>query len=1029
MCIKLKRGSLALLLSMLCMVTFAQKTIRGTVKDTSGEPMIGVSVSVIGNATNGAVTDMDGNFSISKVSPSSVLKVSYVGYLTQQVKVGNQSSISIVLKEDNKTLDELVVVGYGVMKKRDLTGAISSVKAADMEKVASSNAMQAMQAKIPGLDIEQSSGQAGSSFSFKLRGTRSLKAGNSPLVLVDGVEYGSTLDINASDIESMEVLKDASSTAIYGSKGANGVIIITTKSGKAGKTKVTFSAYNSFNSPTNTPTSMYGLQEVQRLIDKADYAANYATYTSTGTWGTQVSTPDNVLTGSLSDGTTTLSIYQDGSYTNWGDLILKNSSSQNYEVGVSGGNDATTFDVSLGALYDNGLMKNDKLSRYNGKVNIAHKINNIFKLGGDLMFTYKNNNKRNSGVFSQALKMTSITHPYLTDGTINKTPNPWYPAHCSPLLDDVDGAYQHNIETTRFFGNAFVEITPIKGMVLKSLFNVDRSDTRDGLYADFESQSQFQTPAKNSITSNKYNTTAYTWDNTLNYTTNFNGSKHELGILLGHELKHSVYEGTNITGLAGTTHYYESAFDELSKITTPTVTNDYIKYSMISLFGRLNYKYDEKYLAQFTLRGDGASQLADGHKWGCFPSASIGWRAKEEKFLKNVNWLDNLKLRLSWGLSGNASVSAYQTMATLSDVGISYFLGGTDITGKDIASMSNPNLTWEKTSSRDFGIDFAFLNNRISGSVDIYSNRTHDLIFYKTAPSSSVFTTVLSNVGKTKGSGIELALNARPIEIKDFTWDISLMYTHFTDKITELTEGVNSYVNGVDAKIVGERANVYYDYETNGCWGIGEYEQYLTDWKARHPNETAAYPTDYGQPGTLKIVDRNDDGKISSAEGVDDRKVYERDPKHLFGMNNTFTYKDISLSVQLYARIGGYISYGMNNQFNYESANWGGDVDYWTPTNTGAKFPSPGATNSVNTSYASALMYEKANYFKIKDITLAYSLPKSIISKIGLTNAKIYGSLKNYFTFSSIKNYDPEAGGSISFPLQKQAVIGINLEF
>jgi TonB-linked SusC/RagA family outer membrane protein len=1015
-------------MSMLCLVTFAQKTIRGTVKDASGEPLIGVSIST-NVSTIGATTDLNGNFTMAKVTPNMVLKFSYVGYATKTVKVGNQTVFSVVMEDDSKSLDELVVVGYGVMKRRDLTGAISSVKSTDLQKVATSNAMQAMQAKIPGLDIQQSNGQAGSGLSINLRGNRSILAGNGPLILVDGVAYGSTLDINPSDIESMEVLKDASSTAIYGSQGANGVIIITTKRGQSGKTKVNFSAYNSFNSPTNVATSMYGNKEVQRLIDKADYAANYATYKSTGTWGTQLSTAETVL-GNLMLGdnsTSVLSIYQDGSYTNWGDLILKNTSSQNYEVSAAGGNDKTTFNVSLGAMYDKGLMRNDDMDRYNGKVNIDHKINNLFKIGSSLLFTYKQQSVANSGEYSQGLKLTSITHAYFDDGTINATPNPWYAAHCSPLLDYEGGgkAYQNDTESTRFFGNAYVEVTPFKGLVGKSLFAVDRSDARHGEYEDYESQPRYQAPTTDYIQSEKYNTTAITWDNTINY--NFNiAQRHDFTALLGHELRQSVYELTNTYGDAGKTHFYKSAFYDLSKITSPTVKNTYTKWSMLSFFGRLNYKFDEKYLATVSLRADGSSRLADGHKWGYFPSTALGWRMKEESFLKNVGWLDNLKLRASWGLSGNSSVDPYGTQAVLSDYNLYYYLGSSDIVGKIPSTMANPNLKWEKTSAFDFGLDFGFLNNRISGSIDVYFNKTRDLLFYKTAPASSVFTTVTSNVGDSKGSGIEVALNTRIIDMKDFKWDANWSYSHMTDKITSLTNGVDKYISGTTIYKVGERVQAFYDYETNGCWGIGEYDKYLTDWQARHPDETAAYPTGYGEPGTLKIVDRNDDGKL---DGENDRKVYNRQPDHIFGMNNTFSYKNLSLSVQLYARLGGYISYDMNSQLNYESANWGDDIDYWTPTNLNAKFPSPGAASTIYSAYASSLKYEKANYFKIKDITLSYNLPKSIVAKAGMSNVRIYGTLMNYLTFSCIDNYDPERGGSIAYPLKKQAIVGINVEF
>lgn len=1027
----LKRASTALLLSVICVIVFAQKTITGVVKDASGEPMIGVSV--VASNTNGTVTDLDGKFVLHKVSPNAMLKVSYIGYVSQQVKVGGQTQLTIVLKEDANNLDELVVIGYGVVRKRDLTGAVSQVKAADIQNVAGANAMQAMQARIPGMDLQQNDGQAGSGVSINLRGSRSLLASNDPLILVDGVAYGSTLDLNPSDIESMEVLKDASSTAIYGTRGANGVIIITTKRGKSGKTRVNLNVYNSWNSPTHAAKSMYGDREVQRLIDKAEYAANVA---YDGSWGTTVVKPEDVLTEDVEAGVlSTLDVYKDKSYTDWGDLLLKNSATQNYEVAVAGGTDKTNFSLSLGMMNANGLMNNDDLSRYNGKVNIDHKISDLFKTGASLLFTYKDNNKRNSGVYSQALKMTSITHPYLSDGTINKTPNPWYAAHCSPLLDDVEGAYQNNVQSTRFFGNAYLELTPVKGMTLRSQFAVDRSDSRDGLYQDYESQQRYQSPATSFIRQIKSNSTGITWDNTLNYNTNFGGHDHNLTALLGHELVQTVSESSTISGDAGKTHYYKSAFYDLSKISTPNMSSTYVKTAMLSVFARANYSYLDRYLLTASVRADGSSTLADGHKWGYFPSVALGWRIVEEPFMVNTkSWLSNLKLRASWGLSGNAAIDAYQTLAVLSSTPYYYYMGNTNVSGNIPSSMSNENLTWEKTSSFDLGLDFGFLDGRISGSVDVYWNKTYDLLFYRTGPASSVFTTVIDNIGKTKGRGVELSLMTDIIRTKDFDWTANWSYTHFYDEVTELTEGVNSYISGTDGLFVGDRVNAFYDYEVDGCWNIGEYDEYVKAFNERHAStdgktlKTLEETKAYGTPGTPKLVDRNDDGEINS----DDRRLYQKDPDHVIGMSNTFTYKNFSLTVQLYARLGGYIAYDMNKQLNYESANWGDGIDYWTPTNTGARFPSPGLSSSLSklySNYTSAYLYEKADYFKIKDITLTYALPQSLIGKVGLNRCSVYGSLKNFFTWSHIDDYDPERGGSISFPMRKQVVIGLNVEF
>ncbi len=999
-------------------------SLSGQVVDINNEPVIGASVLEEGTL-NGVATDVNGNFTLN-VTENSKLIVSYVGFSSQLVAVQGRTFIKIVLEETNKSLDELVVIGYGVVRKRDLTGAVSSIKPAEIMKTTGSNAMQTLQAKVPGLDIRQNDGQAGSGLSMTLRGNRSISASNSPLILVDGVEYGSTLDINASDIESMEILKDASSTAIYGTKGANGVIIITTKRGTAGKTKVNFNSFLSSNSPTNIPMVMFGQKEVQFLIDKKNYQLD----APTGSWGTANTTAEQVLTGTpVGADFNEMDVYNTGDYTNWLDIILQNGLTQNYEASVSGGNERTNFNASLGTMFEQGLMKNDQLDRYNGKLTLDHKVSNLLKVGTNMLFTYRDHDSRNSSVFGQAMKMTSITRPYNNDGTLLATPNARYAAHCNPLLDEIDGNFDHNIETTRFFGNTYAEITPLKGLSFKTMLAVDRSNRRDGTYQDFESVSRYQSPSTSYISLTYDKNTKYIWDNLLNYTTKV--GKSDISALLGHSMNKYVFESSKTEGDAGKEHYYLSSFYDVKKISSPVVTTGFTQSSMLSYFARVNYSYDGKYLLTASVRADGTSPLAEGNKWGYFPSLSGAWRVSDEAFMQGAqSWLSNLKLRASWGVSGNAAIDPYQTLSQLSGYDVYYYMGGKDITGRIPSQMGNPDLKWETTQAYNFGIDFGFFDNRISGSIDYYTSHTNDLLFLRTAPPSQVFTTVLSNVGETKGQGLEVALNTLVAKSKDFSYDINWSYSTGKDEIVGLTSGIDKYqVSGQEWLIVGQPVKIFYDFETNGNWNVGEFAQFKTDWEARHPGETLNYtangaPAGYGNPGTMKIVDRDDNGKIDG----DDKKIFDRTPKHIFGMNNTLEYKNIALSFLLYARLGGYISYDMNNQMNYETANWG-DLDYWTPTNTGAKFPSPGAASAIYSSYSTSLRYEKADFFKIKDITLSYSVPQSILKNIKISNLRVFGSLKNYFTFSAVPNYDSERGGSISFPLAKQAVVGLNLEF
>ena len=946
---------MAMLLSVFCFVAYAQKTVTGTVVDATGEPMIGVSILVDGT-TNGGVTDFDGNFSIKDVPENGVLKISYVGFKDQKISVAGKSSINVTLEEDAMGLDEIVVVGYGTMKKKDLTGAVASVKQGDIAQVAAPNAMQAMQAKVPGVDMT---------------------ASNSPLIIVDGVEYSGDLDVAASDIESMDILKDAASTAIYGTKGANGVIIITTKRGKSGKTRVDFSAYLAFKSPTNAVKSMYGNTEVQRFVDRENYKADL----ESGNWGSSAKTYSDVFgetTIAGNDKYKIADLIARGDFVDWYDLFMQNSTSQNYEASVSGGNEKTNFSVSFAGMFDKGLLKNDKMNRYSGRANIDHIINKVVKIGASMAFTYKSHDSRNNSVFDRARKMTSLTTAYLPDGSINETPNVLYPAHVNPLMDEGDN-YSRNIETTRYQGSGYLQLTPIKGLTMKSQFAVDRTNQRDGMYNDYHSVNRYQSPTTTYIQNAPSNRTYINWQNTINYSTTFN-EKHDLTVLLGHEMTQTVSEGLTLNGTAGQEHYYTQQWYDVSKIQNDIhYESKYVKQRMLSFFGRVNYAYNDRYLLSASIRADGSSVLAEGKKWGYFPSVSAGWRISEENFMEGTkSWLDNLKFRVAWGVSGNAAVDPYQTIATV------FKTTPGSATNFIPMSLSNPELTWETTSSLDFGLDF-----------------------------------------ESKGRGIEIALNALAVKTKDFSWDINASYTHSKDELKKLADGMDKNVTGTTALIVGQPLSIYYDYETTGCWGVGEYEQYL----AAHPGFTAPI-ANYGTPGTLKITDSNGDNMIDESDKI----VYQRSPKHIIGLTNTFTYKDFSLSIQAMARLGGYFQYAKNNALglNDGDANWA-DVDYWTPSNQGAKFPSPGSNgtgySNIYTTYMTSLLYEKADFLKIKDITLSWNVYKKWLEKAHISNAKIYCSLKNYITFSKVDKFDPEAGGSINFPLAKQVIVGVNVSF
>ena len=928
---------------------------------------------------------------------------------------------------DVKYNDEGVVeVGYGTMKTEAITGSVSSVESEDLGKIANANALLGLQAKVPGMDIQQVSGEAGAGISMVLRGYRSFMD-NNPLIIVDGAEYLSAFDIPASEIESINILKDAASTAIYGSRGANGVVIVTTKRGKAGKIKVNLDANWSFNSMTEPVKGMYGNREVQRWIDSERY--NFDAIT--GNWGAGAFTIYDFGNLALSDGASIKDMVSNGDYTDWSDHLFHNSLSQNYNVSVGGGNRRTNFNVALSLMDDRGMLKDDQLKRYRVRANIDHVFSRIFKAGTNLSYTYKDNDKRNAKVFDAISKGTSLAHAYdRQTGAIIDFPDIWNALFVNPLWDE-NGNYKHNIDTKHFYGNVYLQVTPFKGFTWKTLFNLDYSEKEENKYSKSPNISYTNSPANSVSASNiEGSVTQYLLQNTASYDVNF-GGMHDLNILIGNEYSYykvdEVYKEISI--YAPSDYFLGLTQDAIHE-------SSYYKFksknSLLSFFGRLNYSYAGKYLFQTTLRTDGFDDylISGKYKWSTYPSFSAGWRITEEKFMqKTSSWLNNLKLRLSWGVSGSGNNTPMAVKRSIRSVETSYQQYSFP---NDYSYLSVPDLTCEKTSTFDLGLDFTLLNGRLGGSIDYYTSRSHDLKFNDVAHYMTKSFPTYSNAAKTKSHGFEIALNAVPVITKDFRWDVNASATFAKNEIVKLTDDFNQVVAGSYATIIGQPINMYYDYEADNCWGVGEWDRYVENFKAAHNGETplGIGLASYGTPGTVKIIDRNDDGKIDE----NDKRIYDRSPKAILGMTNTFSYKNFSLSILMMARLGGYMAYEKNAYIGNGYNNWA-DINYWTPSNTDTKIPSPGANSftdlrAITTTYKPALLYEKADYFKIKDITLSYNLEKNWLKSLRMENATVYCSLKNFITINALDDgYDPERGGAVSFPLAKQFVLGLNVTF
>ena len=978
----IQRMFMSLIFSVMYLLSFAQtRQISGMVKDMSGEPVIGVNVSVKGTG-NGSITDLDGKFTIPNVKEKDVLVVSYIGYLTQSVSVGKQTSFIITLKEDTQALDEVVVVGYGVQKKRDLSGAVSSVKSRDITAIPTTNALEALQGKVAGLDLTASSGKAGADLSFTIRGERSLKASNAPLILVDGIDYGTTLDINPSDIESIEVLKDASSTAIYGTRGANGIIIVTTKKGKAGKSKVSLNAFASINMISSYPSIMNGAEYAQLKREA------YRDQT------TNEYLPDEQVFTVAQE----LEYVREGVSTDYRDLMMSNGFNQNYELSITGGTEKTQHSISLGYRGENGLFKNDNYKRLNARVALDHKLLENLKIGTNITYTYKDQNTRRDPL-NMCNKIVPLSKPYDENGEVVRFPAPGYNSQTSPLVDDVDGAVKDNTKATRFFGSLYANWNITKDLLFRTTLGVDVRNKRRGYYC---SANSLDGEGKDSKSLKEHTIeSGITWENVLTYSKIL--GEHDFQIMGGTSTIYKSKEYTLASGKGQT--YGGNIYHNLASNTKEVMIDSYLnEEKLASFFGRVNYKFMDRYILTASLRADGSSLLADGHKWGYFPSVAVAWRMNEESFLKGFDELSNLKLRLSWGESGQSAIDPYQTVGLL---GSSTYSFNNDLaSGLYPKTMSNKNLTWETTSVFDLGVDFGFFNNRLSGSVDVYKSYTRNVLMNRKIPSTNGYTEVMENIGKTENFGIDVALNSVNIQKKNFTWTTDFTLSHNKEKIKELASG--ALRDEANSWFVGEAFQVFYDYKKIGIWQLDE--------AAKNGQK----------PGDIKIQDTDGNGEITP----EDRVIYSKRPKVTFGINNSFTIHDFEFSFFIYSRLGQWIDYEFNRGYKPDGLENSSNVDYWTPENPTNNFPRPNRFYGFGkTRYSSTLKYEKGSFVKVRDVTLAYNIPSKVLASLGLGRARIYATAKNFFTFSSIDNYDPERGGGISFPMTKQLVFGVNLDF
>ncbi|GEO06081.1 SusC/RagA family TonB-linked outer membrane protein [Adhaeribacter aerolatus] len=962
---------------------FAQTPITGKVSDEQGGGLPGVTVLVKGTST-GTATDAEGNYSLNVPNGSASLVFSFIGFQTKEVAINNRTTVNVTLATDAKALEEVVVVGYGTMKKSDVTGAITSVKTEELLAIPSTNALRSLQGKVSGLDVTQSSGQPGANVNIVLRGNRSLRADNQPLVLVDGIQYGSFVDINPSDIASVEVLKDVASTAIYGTRGANGVIIITTKRGSAGRTSITFNSYVSSYQKGKYPRMMNG-DEYAQLKREAYRTTNNGVYRD-----------DKDIFQ-----VTELEYLQNKQFEDWQSYIFHNGLLQNYELNLTGGNEKTSFSVSGGYQRDRGLLLDDIFRRVNGKVSVDHKISNVFRVGVSAIYTFKNQDKRDNPL-NMANKILPIAKAFDETGKLILNPAPGYSAQFNPLADEQPGVFENNILDKRLFSSAYLDVQLHKDLLFKSTIGLDIRDYRNGFYRGHNTIANVGRNSRSGV--NISNTFNYTWENTLNYNKTF--GEHAFQGLLGTSSIGTNYEEYDASGnnqASPITSFYDINSNTASK----AIGSRLRETQIASFFGRINYKFKDRYILQGSLRADGSSVLAKGSKWGYFPSASVAWRVIEEPFMKDITALDNLKLRVSWGKSGNSAIDPYATLGGLSLS--AYAFGTTAAYGYWPSVIPNPNLTWETTATYNAGVDFGFLGNRIAGSVDAYLSRTSDLLLPSLLPPATGYSEIMENIGQTENKGVELSLNTQNITGPGFNWSTDYTFQLNREKIVALNNGVTR--NEANSWFVGSPTRVFYDYKKIGIWQLGE--------------EDAATAMGGYKPGDVKVADLNNNGKIDPA----DRTTFSRVPKYSFGFNNNFSYRNFDLGVFVYGRVGQFINYEYNaGGYKPSALENGSNIDYWTPENPTNAFPRPNSSYSTtNYLFQSTLGYVDGSFVKIRDVSLGYNLPAALLKRAGVGKIRVYSTLQNYFVFSNMKDYDPERGGDLSFPLPKQIIFGVNV--
>ncbi|SEJ40413.1 TonB-linked outer membrane protein, SusC/RagA family [Dyadobacter sp. SG02] len=1003
----------------------AQQQVAGKVTDSRGEPLPGVNI-IVKNTSTGTVTNVDGTYSLKVSEANSILLFSYIGYTPAEVPVNGRSNIDVTMKEDQQHLDEVVVVGYGTVKKSDLTGSVASITSAELKAVPVATFDQALQGRAAGVQVVQSNGVPGGGTNIRIRGTTSVSASSEPLYVIDGMLInnnpgemsaggrGPSINplstINPGDIESIEVLKDASATAIYGSRAANGVILITTRKGKAGKASINFETYYGSQQVTKT-LDMLNATQFAELVNEAQTNAKLApVYTNPASFG-------------------------EG--TNWQKELFRKASIANYQVSLAGGNEKTRYAMGGGYFKQNGIVQGSDFDRYSFKLNLDTDISKRLKVGTNLAYNRMSTNgvltgpgNVVQGVVTNALMFNPILPVYDPSRPGGYTfQHDRRDAVANPIAEAKE--YEAITTTSRVLGSVFAEYQIIEGLTFRSSFGIDALNTKSNTFGPNFLKRTENSKGEASVTTLQ----ALTWlnTNTFNYTKQIN-KDNSFNVLLG--LETQKFRNESVNAYAFGFPDSRTGWHDIGSAENPqTTSNGELQWSMLSYFGRVNYSFKNKYLFTVTGRSDGSSKFSEGRKFGFFPSAAFAWKVSEENFMKSVNFIQDLKFRASYGRTGNQSIQPYRSLALIGALGQGVFstTGQEVIRGREPVSYPNKSLKWETTDQVNAAIDLSVLKGRLDITVEAYNKNTIDLLLDTPIPYTTGFENTLLNIGNVRNRGIDVAINSVNLDGK-VQWNTSLNVSVNRNKITNLAR--NGDVNlGVGGNILreGEPIGTFFGYVFDGI--------YQTDEEAK---QSPAIAGQSPAAGDRKYKD------ISGPNGTPDGIINDFDrtiigsaqPDFTWGLNNSVTFKNVTLSLFFQGSQGNQ----MVNQNLGDLANVNGKQNVlaeaglgrWTPQNHSNRYARALAT--ANDNVFSSRFIEDASYLRLKNITLGYNFAAPVLKKLGLASARLYVSATNLWTVTNYSGYDPEgnAYGNTtnivgvdfgSYPQAKTYTVGLNFGF